>query len=381
MTILIDYTPAIRQQAGIGRLSREIITRMPDLHPDTEIALFVNGRRGRGPRQVQGMHVHYTPLRERDMVRLWHRIHAPYPLVEWFVPCRPHLFHATDFVLPPSKAPCQILTVHDLAFRKYPETALPTLTRYLNEVVPRSVRRADFIIADSHSTAHDLQELWHVPAERIAVVPGGVDRREFREIRDPDELERVRDRYGLGDRPYILALSTLHPRKNFTRLVEAFHLIARDYPEHRLVIGGMRGWKHDGIFRRVMELDLIDRVLFPGFMAERDVPALYSGAAMFVYPSLYEGFGLPLLEAMACGAPVLTGRNSSLVEAGGAGALYVNEWDIRQLAEGMRRLLEDREKRVQLRRNGLRHAARFTWERSAQRLWEAYRTAWEMTAA
>lgn len=378
VNILIDYTPAIRQSGGIGRQTRELVTRLARQHPGINLSLFVNGCRGQAPRRLNGVSLHYTPWREKDMVRLWHRLDAPLPRVEWFVPCRPHLLHATDFVLPPSAAPCQILTVHDLAFRKFPETAMPELSHYLEQVVPRSVRRADFIIADSHSTATDLCDMWHVARERIAVVPGAVDQGHFRPVRDEEERQRVRDRYGIGERPYILGVSTLQPRKNFIRLVEAFHQLAPDLPEHILVLGGKRGWQHREIYERILDLGLAERVLFPGFLADRDLPALYSDACLFAYPSLYEGFGIPLLEAMACGTPILTGRNSSLAEAGGPGALYVDVHRASAIAEGMWRLIADHSLRRQLQAAGQKHVSRMTWERSAGYLWQAYRQAWDL---
>ncbi len=376
MKILVDYTPAIRQTAGIGRITQELIARLPGREAGVELALFVNGWRGQAPRQAHGLPLHYTPLREQDMIRLWFRANAPVPRAEWFVPCKPHLFHATDFVLPPSGAPCQILTVHDLAFCKFPEASLRSLHHYLQHVVPRSVRKADFIIADSYSTAADLHELWAIPDDRMAVVPGGVDRTQFRKVTDRSRIRQVRERYGLADRPYVLGLSTLQPRKNFVRLAEAFHRIAGNVPDHLLVLAGKRGWQDLSLYRKVIELGLEERVLFPGYVAEDDVPVLYSEADLFAYPSLYEGFGIPVLEALACATPVLTARNSSLAEAGGAGALYVEAEDVQAMAAGMLRLVEDTHLRTHLVAAGAEHVKRFSWTRSASLLWQAYQQAW-----
>ena len=195
--------------------------------------------------------------------------------------------------------------------------------------MPQSVARADFLIADSHSTACDLQDIWHVSNDRIAVVPGGVDLETFTNVEDQRKLREVRSRYGIGEGPYILGLSTIQPRKNFERLVESFALISNDYQDIVLVIGGNRGWMYKDLFSRVLELGLEDRILFPGFIQELDLPALYSDALLFAYPSLYEGFGMPVLEALACSTPVLTCGNSSLAEAGGPGALYVDAMNVR----------------------------------------------------
>lgn len=376
MQILVDYTSAVRQTAGIGRITQELVRHFPWEEAGLEPRLFVSGRNRNAVSTVDGRPLHYTPLREHDMTRLWHRADSPWPRVEWFTGGNPQIFHATDFVLSPSGAPCQILTVHDLAFHKFRDTAETSLTRYLDTVVPRSVARADFIIADSHSTARDLEHMWQVSGDRIAVVPGGIDPQVFHRVEHQDRLDAVRTRYGIGDAPYLLGLSTLQPRKNFVRLVEAFHRIAAAYPEMVLVIGGKRGWKYQDLFARVLELDLEARVLFPGFVAEPDLPALYSSAALFAYPSLYEGFGIPILEAMACGTPVLTGRNSSLAEAGGPGALYVDTQSVEDMAAGLDRILSDAGLRTAMTAAGTRHVARMGWDRSARLLWQAYRQAW-----
>ncbi len=372
-TIAIDYTPAIRQQAGIGRIVRGQIDALIALRPDLDIRLLVVGQVTPDQRAAAPKPLHPTPLSERNMVRLWHRLDSPLPRVEWFTGGPLDLFHATDFVLPPSGARRKLLTVHDLAFLFYPDAAMPSLHHYLNVVVPRSVRRADGLIADSQHTANDLAEQWQVPPDRITVVQGAVDHSRFRPITDTARLEQVRRRYGLEDRPYILALSRLEPRKNFVRLIEAFaQARAEGKLPHRLVIGGKQGWLYAPIYARVQELGLEDHVHFPGFIAEEDLPAVYSGAAFFAYPSLYEGFGLPIIEALACGLPVLAGDNSCLPEAGGPGALYVRADDTQSIAAGILRLATDTALAAQLASAGRAHALQFTWERSARQLLAAY---------
>ena len=372
-TVAIDYTPAIRQQAGIGRIIRGQVAALIAMAEGIDLRLFVVGRVGEAERRQAPLPLHTTLLDERNMVRLWHRLDIPQPRVELFTGGPLDLLHATDFVLPPSKARRKLVTVHDLAFLFYPDAAMPSLHHYLNVVVPRSVRRADALVADSQHTAQDLNEQWQVPLERITVVQGAVDHAHFRPVHDPQQLAKVRQRYGLGERPYILALSRLEPRKNFVRLIEAF-ASARDEAQlpHRLVIGGRKGWLYESIFARVQELGLAEDILFPGFIAEADLPALYSGAAFFAYPSLYEGFGLPIVEAMACGTPVLTSDNSCLPEAGGPGAIYVRAEDVNSIAEGIARLATDAALAAQLSAAGQEHAAYFTWERSAQQLLSAY---------
>ncbi|MCB0131898.1 MAG: glycosyltransferase family 4 protein, partial [Caldilineaceae bacterium] len=336
-TIAIDYTPAIRQQAGIGRIIRGQVRALMHIAPtDYDFRLFVVGKVTAADRADAPAPLHTTPLRERDMVRIWHRLNAPWPRVNWFTGGPLDLFHATDFVLAPSAARRKIVTVHDLAFLFYPDAALPSLHHYLNVVVPRSVARADHLLADSHHTARDLEREWSVPAEKITVVQGAVDHAHFRPIQAAAALAAVKTRYNLGERPYILGLSKLEPRKNFTRLIQAFHQARQEAGlPHRLVIGGGRGWLYESIFATVQTLGLEDDVIFPGFIEDGDLPALYSAAEFFAYPSLYEGFGLPIVEALACGTPVLTADNSCLPEAGGDAALYVNAEDVQSIAAGI----------------------------------------------
>lgn len=371
--IAIDYTPAVRQQAGIGRIIRGQIEALVALNPGFDLRLFVAGRVTDADRRSAPLPLHPTPIDERNLVRIWHRLDLGFPRVEWFTGGPLELFHATDFALAPTRARRKLLTVHDLAFVFYPNAAMPGLHHYLNVVARRSVHRADGVIADSHHTARDLTEQWDVAPERITVVQGAVDHAHFKPIIDPERQRAVRERYAIGERPYILALSRLEPRKNFARLIEAF-AIARQEANlpHRLIIGGGKGWLYDEIFRRVGELNLHEHVHFTGFVDDADLPVLYSAADFFAYPSLYEGFGLPIVEALACGAPVLTANNSCLPEAGGPGALYIDAEDVHSIAEGLIHLATDKTLRNQLRTAGLHHAAHFTWERSARQLLDAY---------
>lgn len=377
MNIAIDYTPAIRQRAGIGRIVRGQIGALLARATEESFRLFVVGLVSRADQVAAPQKLYTTPFRERNMVRLWHRLNCPFPKVEWFTGGPLDLFHATDFVMAPNRARRKILTVHDLAFLFYPDAAMPSLHHYLNVVVPRSVRRADHIVADSQHTARDLHNEWGVPQESISVVQGAVDHRRFRPVDVQDDLPaqtRVRKRYHIGEQPFILALSRLEPRKNFARLIEAFDLAKKEAQlPHKLVIGGSKGWLFDEIFAKVRELNRESEVNFAGFIDDDDLPVLYRSAEFFAYPSLYEGFGLPIIESLACGTPVLTANNSCLPEAAGEGAVYVDAEDVTSMAEAIVRLAADVDLRQRLREAGLRHVVRFTWDNSAQQLLTAYK--------
>jgi len=316
------------------------------------------------------VHLRTIPLSQRNLTRIWHRLHIPLPVELFTGPL--DLFYSPDFVLPPVWRARTLLTVHDLSFVCYPQTADPRLYRYLNVVVPRSVRRADHILADSQNTAHDLTALWGVPPEKINVLYSGVEPY-FRPLTDGTELARVRKRYNLPPR-FILSVGTLQPRKNYERLIRAFAQLM-DNLQHgtcnlHLLIAGGKGWLYESIFDCVRQLGLEKEVLFPGFVAEEDLPALYTLADLFAFPSLYEGFGLPVLEAMACGTPVVCSEASSLPEVAGDAALLVDPLDVESWTEAMGRALEDEELRRELVARGLAQARRFTWERAAMQWFE-----------
>ncbi len=373
MRIGVDYTSAARQSAGIGRFTRELIRAALSLDTDNEYRLLVAGRQpiaeAHLPPPSRGCRLVQTPVSERNLVRLWHRLQVPLP-VEVFLG-RLDIFHSPDFVLPPVARAVKVLTIHDLSFLRVPECADPRLRWYLGQVVPRSVRRADFLLADSQSTRHDLIELLGVPPDRVQVIYGGVDAR-FAPVEDEETLRRVRDRYARG-RPYILAVGTLEPRKNYPTLIRAF---ARAREEarlpHVLVIVGRKGWVYDPIFAAVDDLKLRDEVLFPGFVPDEELPALYSAADVLVTPSFYEGFGLPALEAMACGAPVIVSDVSSLPEVVGDAGVRIDPRDEAGLADALLRVIQDSALRAALRAAGLERARQFTWEGAARELLSVY---------
>jgi len=263
-----------------------------------------------------------------------------------------------------------LLTVHDLSFVRDPASAAPGLRDYLEVVVPRSVARADHILADSAATRSDLIELYRTPPEKITVLYCGIHAA-FRPVSDAQTLAAVRDRYGLGSAPFILAVSTLQPRKNYTRLIQAFARLPDQ--STNLVIAGGKGWLFETIFSEVERLRLRERVIFPGFVADADLPALYSAARLLAYPSLYEGFGLPMLEAMACGTPVVASTASCLPEVAGDAARLVSPTDVEALAAALDQVLTDEALRRDLAAKGHARAGQFTWEHAARQLLATYR--------
>jgi glycosyltransferase involved in cell wall biosynthesis len=305
-----------------------------------------------------------VPLSDDWLARLWHRLRLPIPAE--LVTGALDVLYSPDFALPPTRRACRaLLTVHDLSFVHHPDAFVPPLRRYLERVVPRSIERADLVLADSAHTRSDLIKLFAVPRDRVEVIYPGVDAR-FRPQSKPDESSRLRERYAIGDRPYVLSVGTLQPRKNYVRLIQAFvRSQASRETNTQLLIAGRRGWLFEDI---LAEAEKHDSVRLLGFFEDRDLPALYRGAALFAFPSLYEGFGLPVLEAMACGVPVVCSRASSLPEVAGDAALLVDPLDVDALGEALTRALEDGDLRRRMVERGLVQAARYDWARSAAQL-------------
>jgi len=382
MRIGVDYTSAVRQGAGIGRLTRCIFQALAEIDHENEYRLFAAMGRGQPsnfptfqPSNLSNFRLKTIPLSDRELNVVWHRLRLPLPVELITGPV--DVFHSPDFTLPPVWRARAVLTVHDLSFLRVPECFTGALRRYLERVVPRSVRRADHVIADSHSTKRDLVELLGTPAGKVTVIHSGVEPR-FRPIIDRAALGPVRQRYDLPER-FIISVGTLQPRKNFATLVEAFARLKSETGNWKpgarslkLVIAGGRGWLYEEIFARVEALGLQGDVLFPGFVADEDLPALYNLAEAFVLPSLYEGFGLPPLEAMACGTPVVTSNVSSLPEVVGDAGLMVEPADVESLAVAIERVLEDGGLRREMVQRGLARAKEFTWERAARRLLGVY---------
>lgn len=366
LRIGIDFTSASRERAGIGRYARELIRALSRLDHINRYVLFVP--RDAYPDLLRfdwspNFTIRRAPLTERYLAALWHRARVPLS-IEVFLGAV-DVFYSPDFLLPPTFAARKLVTVHDLSYVRVPECFPVPLLNYLNRAVPPSLVRADLILADAMSTQNDLVDVYRVPREKIRVLYSGV---ESRFCPDVSEESRARVRALTRNRPYILSVGTLQPRKNYTRLIHAFSNLQS--PSLQLVIAGGRGWLYEEIFETVSRLHLQDRVLFLDFVADEDLPALYAEALLFVYPSLYEGFGLPVAEAMACGTPVVCSNTSSLPEVAGDAALYFDPRNVDDIARTLHRALTDTALRDTLRARGLARVKQFTWDNAARALLE-----------
>ena len=368
MRIGIDYTAAVRQGGGIGRYTRNLIRALAERDREHRYTLFVAGRGedglGAWPANFRRRSV---PLSDRWTTILWQRLRLPIPIQ--LITGSLDLFHSPDFVLPPVGRTPTILTVHDLSFLRVPEHFVPGFCAYLTGAVSRAVARADHILADSQSTRRDLVELLAVEPNRVTVLYPGVEPR-FRPIDEAPLLERVRTEYHLPER-FVLGLGTLQPRKNFDGLIRAFVRLPEADDLHLVIVGG-KGWMYEDTLALPASLGCEGRVHFPGFVDDADLPMLYNLASVLAFPSWYEGFGLPVLEAMACGTPVVAADNSSLPEVVGDAGLLIDAADTEALTEALMRLLNDDALRTDLIPAGQVQVQRFTWAAAAEQLLQLY---------
>jgi glycosyltransferase involved in cell wall biosynthesis len=284
---------------------------------------------------------------------------------------RVDLFHAPHYVLPPL-TPCRsVVTIHDCIHLRFPQY-LPSrfAYRYARGSLWVATHRSTRIMTVSEASKRDILTYFPGPESKIDVIPNAIDER-FWEMPDQDEIWRVRERYQLHD-PFVLYAGNIKPHKNVERLIEAFHMLRASGFDVKLLIIGDEVSRHGTLRRTVHRHQLHQYVRFLGFVPDQTLAVLYRLAAVFVFPSLYEGFGLPPLEAMASGTPVITSNVSSLPEVVGDAALLIDPYDPGAIADAMRRVLRDDALRQSLRVRGLARARHFSWERSIARVRDIY---------
>ena len=377
--IYIDVSAAVHRRAGLGRyagsLARALMDRASRCGQGSvgalQYAFFYNRERGIEP--LSGLED--VPTRTVSLG------YKPWRMLVWagqligigfdrLLP-KGRLFHATEHLLLPLKRMPTVLTVHDLIFRHLPEHHKRLNRWYLNWSLPLYCRRATTVIAVSECTRRDLMTAYGLPAEKIVVVHEAADPR-FRP-QSTERIDAVRERYRLPER-YVLFVGTIEPRKNLTRLLHAFETVHTEGLTDALVLVGSRGWLYEGFFEELERSPANRAVIMPGYVPDEDLPAIYAGAQLLAFPSLYEGFGLPLLEAMACGTPVACSGTSSLPEVGGDAARYFDPVSEAAITEALRSLLGDDTALRELAERGLARAARFSWDRVADETESIYRT-------
>ena len=274
-----------------------------------------------------------------------------------------------------------VVTVHDLGAQYLPKTHQVKQRLYLNFMTHRQLKSATHIIAVSQATKDDLVKKVGIPKEKISVVYEGYDKEKFKVQNSKFKVNQTIKQYNLTYHDYFLFVGTIQPRKNLERLIRAYRLQLTDYSQSKkavsgsqsavsnlpkLVLAGGKGWLSDEIYGLPKKLGIEEHVKFLGYVPDEDLPALYSGAKAFLFPSLFEGFGLPILEAMACGCPVLTANTSSLPEVAGKAALLVNPYSVDDITQGIAKLTMNHELRTKLTNLGLEQVKKFSWEKAAQ---------------
>lgn len=368
MKICLDIQSAVGRFAGVGRYTRSLAEHLPALAgPGDELASFFFDFRRRGaPFSAPGVRFRSCRLLPGALVqKAWTHLDWP-PFDAFSGPA--DLFHFPNFFLPPLRKGRSAVSIHDVSFIRYPEFAEDRNRRYLEQTISRTVARADAILTISQFSAGEIASLLGVAPGRIHAIHLGVST----DLRapSPEALREVRRGLGL-ERPYLLHVGTLEPRKNIPFLVEVFEQLG-DYPGD-LVLAGAPGWKVGPILERIAKSPRATRIRRLDFVSDRDLPALYAGADLFLCSSHYEGFGFTPVEAMACGTPVVSSPGGSLREVLGDAAVLLEPADATAWAAKVREVLENPALRASLVSAGLAQAGRYTWAETARRTWAVYR--------
>ena len=301
-----------------------------------------------------------------------HGLRPPIPL-DLFKPEKPSLYFFPNYVGEPLFREPYVPVIFDLGFLRYPRTLGGKEHLYLKRYVPRTLKRASHVVVISECIKKELHRAYGLPLDKITVVHPAVDHSVFRPDLPSGERTSALARHGL-EPGYIFSLSTLEPRKNFPRLIEAYALLPDGLQKQRsLVVAGGQGWKNRDIFAAIRRLGLESRIKFLGYIPEADRAPLMREAALFVLPSLYEGFGMPVLEAMACGTPVVTSARGALPEVGGEAVVYADPLDPESIGRGIRSVLENPDLREKLSAAGVARAAAFQWPASARVLADVFK--------
>jgi len=284
-----------------------------------------------------------------------------------------------DLIFNPSQIPTffrfsspYIINICDLIPLLFPELCWGKSRKLFYQcLLPKTLKNASKITTLSHHTKKDLMKYFNISEDKIMTIHIAVDSNKYKPLAK-EKISEVRQKYNIN-LPFILYVGTLEPRKNIVRLIESFYKVRKNGNEHKLVITGKKGWKYKNIFETVRRLNLSDEIIFTDYVPDKDLPALYNAADLFVYPSIYEGFGLPPLEAMACGTSVITSNTSSFPEVVGSAGIMVNPYDVDELAEKISEVIGSDKLKEELSRKGLEQAKMFSWEKCARETLEVFK--------
>lgn len=360
----IEITPLTARLTGIGYYTRHLVRALCALPEKPDLTGFASGMRAPQLDDISLPH-RWVPLPTRALYQIWDK--TGFPRVDRFLGGL-QVYHAVNYVLPPLKKAAGILTIHDLAFLLHPEWSSPKIVGPFRKAITRHARQADRIIVPSLATQKDAVKLLDIDPEKIRLIPHGGDP-DFAPI-PPEEARALLKAELAVTEPFFLCVGTLEPRKNLGTLFRAF--LKTDLP-HKLVFVGGQGWGDQLLAEHTVTEKDEKRLVFTGYLEDRALfPALYSLATAFVFPTWYEGFGIPILEAMACGCPVISSNTSSLPEVAGEAARYVAPDDVEGWTEAMEELAADPALQQELQKAGLNQAQNFSWEKTAAATWACY---------
>ena len=385
MRINFDAEPLCAPQpTGIGMVEIELCKRIVKKYSENEYLFTCFSLRNTEEKKArikertdENVKVKVFPLLSSGLYKIASTL-LPLPY-RMFFGGKSEVSHFFNFIIPFGVKGKKICTIHDLAFKRYPETVNLKTRKYLEYRLKKTIKRADKIVVVSKFTADELMELYEVPEEKIAVIYNGVDFNLYNQNISEERVKSVLDKRNLESGGYFFYLGTIEPRKNIYRMVGAYakcvkRLKSEGAKAPKLVLGGRLGWYYDEILERIKSENIEDNIQLLGYVDEKEKPELYKGALAFLFPSLYEGFGLPIAEAMACGTPVLTSNSTSLVEIAGNSAICCDPLSEEDIAEGMYRLVVEPETREKLSAMGPEQVKQFSWDTSAEKLYELYKS-------
>lgn len=373
MNIAIDLTPIPSQKTGVGTYAVNLIRALGEFDNKNQYWIFVKSFHSQDfdPKRENFHIVACSNILQNGSLRvLWEQFILPIHLFRKKI----KVLHSIHYTIP-LFAPCRrVVTFHDMTFFLFPEKHIFIKRIFFRLIIPFSARKADRLIAISKNTKKDIVKILGIATDKIDVVYLTVDNI-FRPIENSSAVFQIKKKYRIQNN-FILYVGTLEPRKNIVSLIKAYHkLVSQNRIKHQLVLAGKKGWGYQEIFKIVQDFNLSEKIIFTGYIPEEELVFLYNAADLFVYPSLYEGFGIPPLEALACGTPTIASNISSLPEVVDDAAILVNPYNVEGLSQAIYKLLIDEKLRHILKGKGLKKAKEFSEERLAKETIRAYKKA------
>lgn len=351
---------------GVGIVTDEVMGRIARSHPEDQLDYYFD--RKYDQRFVHGPNVHPHTMHPVTRLPILIRYWLDHPVRKDVVKQKANVFFSPDGFIPLGMSIPKVSMVHDVAYLRYPEHLQPRIRAFYKKWMPRYLAYTDHIITVSEFSKSEIIAGYNIPADKISVVYNGITDA-YKPVSD-EQKKITRDRYTSGH-PYFVYLGAIHPRKNILTLVKAFEQFKSSHPsDHQLVLAGRASWHTEEVFKSIAESKWKDAIHLPGYIATADATALVASAEAMIYPSLYEGFGLPIVEAMACDVPVICSNVSSLPEVAGNAALLFEPQDVDQLAHHMSSLAKDDSIRHQLISLGNERSKYFSWDKAAEQVYE-----------